>query len=151
MKRLSGLVLLMVMMGVLGGCYGSSCNQPAPMGYKGEGQTHLCSQKKGIVYDALFYCFMKSLLMSLNKISKRFQPITFACCLCCISSPAQMSQLLEVSHLTVANILNRKNNQHYFTNCQSDLQFVKVIKSLLTHIPTYLMPPPWRTLITHLA
>jgi len=36
MKKLSGLVLLMVMMGVLGGCYSSACQQP-PVSMKGEG------------------------------------------------------------------------------------------------------------------
>jgi len=39
MKKISGLVLLMVMMGILGGCYSTSCQQPtpAPMNMKGEG------------------------------------------------------------------------------------------------------------------
>lgn len=39
MKKLSGLVLLMVMMGVLAGCYSTACQQPqpAPMNMKGEG------------------------------------------------------------------------------------------------------------------
>jgi hypothetical protein len=37
MKKLTGLVLLMVMMGVLGGCYSTACQQPAPVNMKGEG------------------------------------------------------------------------------------------------------------------
>jgi hypothetical protein len=35
MKKISGLLLLVMMMGVLGGCYSTACQQPAA--YKGEG------------------------------------------------------------------------------------------------------------------
>jgi len=37
MKKVAGLVLVMMMMGVLGGCYSTACQQPAPMNMKGEG------------------------------------------------------------------------------------------------------------------
>jgi hypothetical protein len=39
MKKVTGLLLLMVMMGVLAGCYSTACQQPAPapMNVKGEG------------------------------------------------------------------------------------------------------------------
>lgn len=37
MKKLTGLVLVMIMMGVLTGCYSTACQQPAPMNMKGEG------------------------------------------------------------------------------------------------------------------
>ncbi len=36
MKKISGMLLLMVMMGVLGGCYSTACQQPAAS-MKGEG------------------------------------------------------------------------------------------------------------------
>ena len=37
MKKVTGIVLAMVMLGaLLGGCYSKSCDQPAPMSYKGE-------------------------------------------------------------------------------------------------------------------
>jgi hypothetical protein len=37
MKKVTGLLLVVLMMGVLGGCYTKSCEQPAPMNMKGEG------------------------------------------------------------------------------------------------------------------
>ncbi len=37
MKKVAGLVLMVMAMGLLGGCYSSSCQQPAPMNMKGEG------------------------------------------------------------------------------------------------------------------
>jgi hypothetical protein len=37
MKKIAGLVLVMMMMGVLGGCASTACQQPAPMNMKGEG------------------------------------------------------------------------------------------------------------------
>jgi hypothetical protein len=37
MKKITGLLLVVMMMGLLGGCYSTSCQQPAPMGMKGEG------------------------------------------------------------------------------------------------------------------
>lgn len=36
MKKLTGVVLAIMMMGALAGCYSKSCEQP-PMSYKGEG------------------------------------------------------------------------------------------------------------------
>jgi hypothetical protein len=36
MKKVAGLLLVMVMMGVLGGCYSTACQQP-PVNMKGEG------------------------------------------------------------------------------------------------------------------
>lgn len=36
MKKVTGIVLAIVMLGgLLGGCYSKSCDQPAPMNYKG--------------------------------------------------------------------------------------------------------------------
>lgn len=38
MKKVTGIILAMVMMGVfLSGCYSHSCAQPVPVSYKGEG------------------------------------------------------------------------------------------------------------------
>lgn len=37
MKKVAGLLLVVVMMGVLGGCYSTACQQPAPVNMKGEG------------------------------------------------------------------------------------------------------------------
>jgi len=37
MKKVTGLLLVMVMMGVLVGCYSTACQQPAPVNMKGEG------------------------------------------------------------------------------------------------------------------
>lgn len=36
MRKLTGIVLAIMMMGVLAGCYSKTCEQ-APMSYKGEG------------------------------------------------------------------------------------------------------------------
>lgn len=36
MKKIASLVLVMMMVGVLGGCYSTACQQP-PMNMKGEG------------------------------------------------------------------------------------------------------------------
>lgn len=36
MKKIAGLMLVMMMVGMLGGCYSTSCPQP-PVNYKGEG------------------------------------------------------------------------------------------------------------------
>lgn len=36
MKKLTGILLVMMLVGVLGGC-ASTCSQPAPMNMKGEG------------------------------------------------------------------------------------------------------------------
>ena len=37
MKTVASLLLMVVMLGVLGGCSATSCQQPAPMNMKGEG------------------------------------------------------------------------------------------------------------------
>jgi hypothetical protein len=37
MKKVTGLLLLVVMTGFLAGCYSTACQQPAPMNMKGEG------------------------------------------------------------------------------------------------------------------
>jgi len=37
MKKLTGIVIVMALMGVLVGCYSTACQQPAPMHMKGEG------------------------------------------------------------------------------------------------------------------
>lgn len=37
MKKLTGILLAMCMMGMLVGCYSTACQQPAPMNMKGEG------------------------------------------------------------------------------------------------------------------
>lgn len=37
MKKLTGILLVVMMMGALVGCYSKSCDQPQPMSYKGEG------------------------------------------------------------------------------------------------------------------
>jgi|GEM_PF-4726202 hypothetical protein len=37
MRKVAGLLLVVVMMGVLGGCYSTACQQPAPVSLKGEG------------------------------------------------------------------------------------------------------------------
>jgi hypothetical protein len=39
MKKVTGIVLAIMMLGVLlSGCYSKSCDQPAPMGYKDSGK-----------------------------------------------------------------------------------------------------------------
>lgn len=37
MKKLTGLFFVVLVMSVLGGCYSTSCQQPAPVNLKGEG------------------------------------------------------------------------------------------------------------------
>lgn len=37
MKKVTGLVLAILMMSMLAGCYSTACTQPAPMNMKGEG------------------------------------------------------------------------------------------------------------------
>jgi hypothetical protein len=37
MKKLTGILVAMVLMGILTGCYSTGCEQPAPMSVKGEG------------------------------------------------------------------------------------------------------------------
>jgi hypothetical protein len=37
MKKLTGLVIVMALMGVLTGCYSTACQQPTHMNMKGEG------------------------------------------------------------------------------------------------------------------
>lgn len=37
MKKLTGILLVVLMTGVLAGCWSSACQGPAPMSYKGEG------------------------------------------------------------------------------------------------------------------
>ncbi len=37
MKKFAGLMLVMIIVGVLGGCTSTCCQQPQPVAYKGEG------------------------------------------------------------------------------------------------------------------